>query len=114
MEPLPIAVDPFSPTMLGPIEVRNRFIKAATFEGPARDNSVGDRLVEFHRRIASGGAALTTVAYCAVSPEGSTDGRNHWPNDGPKRPMLTIGIGDLVLLRFVCPKGDRQDDQPQD
>ena len=40
--------------------------------------------------------------------------RNHWPNDGPKRPMLTIGIGDLVLLRFVCPKGDRQDDQPQD
>jgi 2,4-dienoyl-CoA reductase-like NADH-dependent reductase (Old Yellow Enzyme family) len=75
MEPIQTTVDPFSPTMLGPVELRNRFIKSATFEGPARDNLVGGRLIEFHRRIAAGGAALTTVAYCAVSPEGSTDGR---------------------------------------
>jgi len=75
MEPTPTTIDPFSPTRLGPVELRNRFIKSATFEGPARDNLVGDRLIEFHRRIAAGGAALTTVAYCAVSPEGSTDGR---------------------------------------
>ena len=30
-------------------------------------------LVEFHRRVAAGGAALSTVAYLAVSPEGRTD-----------------------------------------
>ncbi|HEY5109223.1 MAG TPA: NADH:flavin oxidoreductase, partial [Acidimicrobiales bacterium] len=75
MEPIRMPVDPFSPMKLGPVELKNRFIKSATFEGPARDNLVGERLVEFHRRIAAGGAALTTVAYCAVSPEGSTDGR---------------------------------------
>jgi 2,4-dienoyl-CoA reductase-like NADH-dependent reductase (Old Yellow Enzyme family) len=68
MEPIRMPVDPFSPMKLGPVELKNRFIKSATFEGPARDNLVGERLVEFHRRIA-------TVAYCAVSPEGSTDGR---------------------------------------
>ena len=75
MQPLSEPVDPFSPMALGPVALRNRFIKSATFEGPARDNLVGERLIEFHRRIAAGGAAMTTVAYCAVSPEGSTDGR---------------------------------------
>jgi 2,4-dienoyl-CoA reductase-like NADH-dependent reductase (Old Yellow Enzyme family) len=39
------------------------------------ENLVGDRLVEFHRLMGAGGVGLTTVAYCAVSPEGSTDGR---------------------------------------
>ena len=34
---------------------------------------VSDALVEFHRRVAAGGAALSTVAYLAVSPEGRTD-----------------------------------------
>lgn len=31
---------------------------------------VSDELVEFHRRVAAGGAAMSTVAYCAVSPGG--------------------------------------------
>jgi 2,4-dienoyl-CoA reductase-like NADH-dependent reductase (Old Yellow Enzyme family) len=31
---------------------------------------VSDKLVEFHRRVARGGVGLTTVAYCAVSPDG--------------------------------------------
>jgi len=75
MQPRSEPADPFGATTLGPVALRNRFIKSATFEGPARDNLVGDRLVEFHRRIAAGGVAMTTVAYCAVSPEGSTDGR---------------------------------------
>ena len=34
---------------------------------------MSDALVEFHRRVAAGGAALSTVAYLAVSPEGRTD-----------------------------------------
>lgn len=67
--------DPFTPVRLGPLTLRNRFVKAATFEGPRRQNLVDDRLVDFHRQMAAGGVALTTVAYCTVSPEGSTDGR---------------------------------------
>ncbi|MGW0176780.1 NADH:flavin oxidoreductase [Rhodococcus sp. NPDC003322] len=55
---------------LGPITLKNRIIKAATFEGAAPDGVVTDRLIEFHREMAAGGVAMTTVAYCAVSPGG--------------------------------------------
>jgi 2,4-dienoyl-CoA reductase-like NADH-dependent reductase (Old Yellow Enzyme family) len=62
--------DPFQPTRLGPIELRNHVLKAATFEGMSRKNVVSDSLVEFHRRIAAGGVAMTTVSYLAVSRDG--------------------------------------------
>ena len=62
----------FEPAPLGPLTLRNRVIKAATFEGVTPDGLVTDDLVEFHRRVAAGGAALTTVAYLAVAPEGRT------------------------------------------
>ena len=39
----------FSPMKLGPIELRNRVIKAATFEGMAIDNMVTDALIDFHK-----------------------------------------------------------------
>lgn len=64
------APDPFSPARLGPVTLRNRIIKAATFEGVTPDHVVSDRLIEFHRAVAKGGVGMTTVAYCAVSPEG--------------------------------------------
>lgn len=64
--------DPFAPARLGPIEVPNRLVKAATFEGMTPRGEVTDRLVEFHRRHAAGGVGTTTVAYCAVAPEGRT------------------------------------------
>ena len=63
----------FAPAALGPLTLRNRIIKAATFEGVTPGGKVSDELVEFHRRVAAGGAALSTVAYLAVSPEGRTD-----------------------------------------
>jgi 4,4'-dithiodibutanoate disulfide reductase len=60
----------FEPMRLGPLTLRNRIIKAATFEGVMPRGEVTDELIEFHRRVARGGVALTTVAYCAVSPGG--------------------------------------------
>jgi 2,4-dienoyl-CoA reductase-like NADH-dependent reductase (Old Yellow Enzyme family) len=64
------AVDPFAPAELGPIRLRNRIIKSATFEGLTRDHVVTDALIDFHRRVAAGGVGMTTLAYCAVSPDG--------------------------------------------
>jgi 2,4-dienoyl-CoA reductase-like NADH-dependent reductase (Old Yellow Enzyme family) len=64
------ANDPFSPAKLGPIELRNRIVKAATFEGMTPDHVVTERLIEFHRRVAAGGVGMTTLAYCAISDEG--------------------------------------------
>ncbi|RBM19584.1 NADH:flavin oxidoreductase [Prauserella sp. PE36] len=63
----------FAPALLGPVRLRNRIIKAATFEGATPHGEVTDRLVDFHVRVARGGTALTTLAYCAVAPEGGTD-----------------------------------------
>jgi 2,4-dienoyl-CoA reductase-like NADH-dependent reductase (Old Yellow Enzyme family) len=63
----------FAPARLGPITLKNRIIKSATFEGATPKGAVTDDLVAFHRRVADGGAAMTTVAYLAVSPEGRTD-----------------------------------------
>ena len=62
--------DVFSPARLGPVTLRNHVIKAATFEGLARDGQVTDRLIDFHRAVAAGGVAMSTVAYLAVSREG--------------------------------------------
>lgn len=62
----------FEPAALGPIRLRNRIIKSATFEGMAPDGLVSDRLIEFHHKVAAGGAAMTTLAYCSVSSDGRT------------------------------------------
>ena len=63
----------FEPARLGPVTLKNRIIKAATFEGSSPKGEVTDQLIDFHRRVAAGGAAMSTVAYLAVSPEGRTD-----------------------------------------
>ncbi|MFL6241180.1 MAG: NADH:flavin oxidoreductase [Actinomycetes bacterium] len=60
----------FEPATLGRLQLRNRILKAATFEGMSPRGLVSDALVDFHRAFAAGGVAMTTVAYCAVSPEG--------------------------------------------
>ncbi len=63
-------IDPFAPVPLGPITLPNRFIKAATFEGMAIDNSMSDHIIEYHRAHVAGGVGLTTLAYCAISADG--------------------------------------------
>ena len=65
--------DVFAPATLGPVTLRNRVIKAATFEGMTPGGLVTDDLVEYHLRVARGRVGMTTVAYLAVSPEGRTD-----------------------------------------
>jgi 2,4-dienoyl-CoA reductase-like NADH-dependent reductase (Old Yellow Enzyme family) len=70
MAPPVMSTGAFAPARLGPVTLRNRVVKAATFEGATPRGRVTDRLVEFHARVARGGVGMTTVAYCAVAPEG--------------------------------------------
>ena len=74
MNPIPTApLDrAFQSWKLGPLRLRNRFIKAATNEGMARGGVPSQALLEHHRAMAAGGVAMTTVAYCAVSADGRT------------------------------------------
>ena len=62
--------EPFETARMGPVELRNRIIKAATFEGMSPDGVVTDELVRFHVEMARGGVGMTTLAYVAVSPDG--------------------------------------------
>ena len=71
-------VDPFAPAQLGPKTLRNRIIKAATFEGVVPDALVTDELIAFHQRVAAGGVGMTTVAYLAVAPAGRTHAECIW------------------------------------
>jgi hypothetical protein len=59
--------DPFAPAALGPVTLRNRIIKAATYENMARGGLVTDALIDFHVAYAAGGVGMTTVAYCAAA-----------------------------------------------
>ncbi|ALG83598.1 NADH:flavin oxidoreductase [Gordonia phthalatica] len=92
--PTPAAKDPFTPAQLGPLTLRNRIIKCATFEGMTPDALVTDELIEFHREVAAGGAAMSTVAYCAIAPEGRTDRHQIWmrPEAVPGLQRLTSAI----------------------
>jgi 2,4-dienoyl-CoA reductase-like NADH-dependent reductase (Old Yellow Enzyme family) len=67
-----VAVSVFEPVRLGPITLRTRLVKAATFEGRTPAAVVSPELIDFHRAIAAGGVGMTTVAYVAVAPEGRT------------------------------------------
>ncbi|TDQ77352.1 NADH:flavin oxidoreductase [Sphingobacterium yanglingense] len=62
--------DAYSPAKLGPITLPNRTIKAATSEGRSPDGKVTQALIDFHRGFIEGGTGMTTLAYCAISPEG--------------------------------------------
>nr|WP_307874332.1 NADH:flavin oxidoreductase [Frankia sp. AgW1.1] len=62
-----------APALLGPVRGRNRVMKSATVEGRTPKGLVTDELIDYHLAPASGGVGLTTVAYCAVAPEGRTD-----------------------------------------
>jgi 2,4-dienoyl-CoA reductase-like NADH-dependent reductase (Old Yellow Enzyme family) len=61
-----------SPWTLGPLRLRNRIIKSATNEGMAPGGVPTRALVGHHRSMAAGGVGLTTLAYCAVHPDGRT------------------------------------------
>jgi 2,4-dienoyl-CoA reductase-like NADH-dependent reductase (Old Yellow Enzyme family) len=52
------------------LTLRNRIIKAATFEGVMPRGAVTQELIDFHVAVAKGGVAMTTLAYCSVSMGG--------------------------------------------
>ncbi|WP_380877596.1 putative oxidoreductase [Sphingomonas sp. DBB INV C78] len=72
-----MTVDPFSPVQIGPITIRNRFIRSGANETKNKDMNPTKALLEFHRTYAEHELGLTTLAYIAVSKDGRT-----LPNQG--------------------------------
>jgi 2,4-dienoyl-CoA reductase-like NADH-dependent reductase (Old Yellow Enzyme family) len=70
--------DPFQPFQLGPITLRNRFVRSGANEAMVIDGAPSKALLKHHRDMAAGGVALTTVAYGAVSHVGRTLPNQIW------------------------------------
>lgn len=56
----------FTPAKIGPIELRNRTIRSAAFEGMGKDNGPTQMLRDYHVSVAKGGVGMTTLAYAGV------------------------------------------------
>jgi 2,4-dienoyl-CoA reductase-like NADH-dependent reductase (Old Yellow Enzyme family) len=56
----------FTPYKIGPIELRNRTIRSAAFEGMGKDNGPTQMLHDYHESVARGGVGMTTLAYAGI------------------------------------------------
>jgi 2,4-dienoyl-CoA reductase-like NADH-dependent reductase (Old Yellow Enzyme family) len=72
----------FSPAMLGKLPLKNRILKAATYEGKTPDGVPGDLLLDFHRSVVEGGTAMTTIGYCTTEADGRINDQMMWLHEG--------------------------------
>ncbi|MCH5236778.1 MAG: NADH:flavin oxidoreductase [Muribaculaceae bacterium] len=56
----------FTPGKIGPVEIRNRTIRSAAFEGMGKDNNPTQQLKDYHVSVARGGVGMTTIAYAGI------------------------------------------------
>ena len=84
----------FTPFKLGPLEVRNRTVRSAAFEGMCEHNSPSPSLFDYHTAVARGGVGMTTVAYAAVCRSGLSFERQLWMREEivPELKKLTDAI----------------------
>ncbi|MFT4919963.1 MAG: 2,4-dienoyl-CoA reductase-like NADH-dependent reductase (Old Yellow Enzyme family) [Zhongshania aliphaticivorans] len=55
---------------LNGLKLKNRLIKAGTFENRSPNGIPSQSLIDFHTQFARGGIAMTTIGYCAVENAG--------------------------------------------
>jgi 2,4-dienoyl-CoA reductase-like NADH-dependent reductase (Old Yellow Enzyme family) len=88
------SVSPFDPITIGPLTLRNRFIKSGANEAMCMDGTPTKALLKHHRDLARGGIGMTTVAYMAVAPEARTLPNQIWmrPEILPDLRALTAAV----------------------
>jgi 2,4-dienoyl-CoA reductase-like NADH-dependent reductase (Old Yellow Enzyme family) len=57
----------FEKAKVGGIEMKNRMVRSATFEGTAKEGKVSDRILDMHRDLAIGEVGLIITGYFCVS-----------------------------------------------
>lgn len=78
----------YTPQRLRGLTLRNRFVKSATYEGACPGGVPSEEVLAHHERLARGGVALTTLAYCAVDSDARTFEDQLWLRE-EVRPRLT-------------------------
>ncbi len=77
----------FSEARLGGITLRNRLIKAATFEGKSPGGVPSEALIRLHERLGEGGIGMTTLAYCAAESDGRLHENMLYMHEGIRAPL---------------------------
>lgn len=84
----------FSPARINGLTLKNRLIKASTFEGKSKGGIPGAELLQFHKRFARGGIGMTTIGYCAAESDGRINENMIYMHEGI-RPQLQNMINTL-------------------
>lgn len=84
----------FTPASIGPVEIRNRTIRSAAFEGMGKDNNPTDMLRDYHLSVARGGVGMTTLAYAGICRSALSFKTQLWlrPEIVPQLREITDGI----------------------
>lgn len=84
----------FTPGRIGPVELRNRTIRSAAFEGMGKDNGPTEMLRDYHWAVARGGVGMTTLAYAGVCESALSFKTQLWlrPAIVPQLREITDGI----------------------
>jgi len=83
----------FTPMKIGELEIKNRFVRSATFEGVAALNGeVTDQLVKTYSTLAKGGTGLIITGHMSVQPSG----RAHLKQTGIHSDDMVPGLKRMV------------------
>lgn len=80
----------FSPGKIGPVELTNRTIRSAAFEGMCKENGPTEMLKDYHVSVAKGGTGMTTLAYASVSRNGLSFPTQLWMRKEIVKPLRNI------------------------
>lgn len=80
----------FEPAMLNGLELKNRFIKAGTFEGKTPSGLPGKALKDFHVELAEGGIGMTTLGYCATEADGRLNENMMYMDETIQQPLVKL------------------------
>ena len=99
----------FTPYRIGPLEIRNRTIRSAAFEGMCENNSPSKSLFDYHTAVARGGIGMTTVAYAAVCRSGlSFERREHVAQKDLRLPAIRCEQRIQPLLPYFRPRDEQE------
>lgn len=80
----------FSDVRLNGLTLRNRLIKAATFEGKSAGGLPSQALTDFHVRLGQGGIAMTTLGYCAAEADGRLNENMLYMDEYVREPLAQL------------------------
>lgn len=80
----------FTPARIGPVELRNRTMRSAAFEGMGKDNNPTPMLHDYHVSVARGGVGMTTLAYAGINRSALSFDTQLWLRPEIVKPLRQI------------------------